>query len=246
MDYSRRALGANRDQVEDELSRAEAELDALRTRERVLKRLIARARVLLEVEAKPTISDSRPAATGDQLLLHEAMIHVLRDRSNVPMSARELADDINRSGLYRKRDGSPVDAGQIHARVHNYPRLFVREGGRILLREATEPTHDPAILARFDAAMLEVYDAAMREVSYPARRFLYMTRRRGGLEAARHLLAKQGESEGFKRLAEARKLSLTMEYQVLRPEFDSLFNGAELAVARQRLLDRGMTERDLA
>lgn len=245
MESLERALSANRAEVQQELAKAEAELDALRTRERALERMIARARFVLEMEGQPIMPNTGPGPAGGHVLLHEAMIQALRNRNNLPMSARELADAVNRSGLYRKRDGSPVDPGQIHARVHNYPRLFIREGGRIRLRESIEPAHDPAVLARFDAAMLEVYDAAMREVRYPARRFLYMTRRRGGLEAARHLLAKQGESEGFKRLAEARKLTLTMEYQVLKPEFATLFNEAELSVARQRLLDRGMAERDL-
>ncbi len=245
MDQLERALTANRDEVLRELANAEAELDALRAREHALGRVIARARIVLGIEGQAAMPESGPGQSGGRVLLHEAMIKVLRDRSNIAMTARELADAVNSSNLYRKRDGSPVDAGQIHARVHNYPHLFIREGGRIRLRNATEPAHDPAILARFDAAMLEVYDAAMREVGYPARRFLYMTRRRGGLGAARHLLAKQGESEGFKRLAEARKLTLTMEYQVLRPEFATLLVEAELSVARDRLLRFGLLERDL-
>lgn len=245
MDALERALTANRVEVQQELANAEAELDALRTKTRALEVMIARARLVLDTEAQPMVPITTLDAAGGHVLLHEAMTQVLRDRNNMPMSARELADAVNRSGLYRKRDRSPVDAGQIHARVHNYPRLFIREGGRIRLRNAVEPEHNPAVLSQFDAAMLEVYDAAMREVRYPARRFLYMTRRRGGLEAARHLLAKQGESEGFKRLAEAGKLTLTMEFQVLRTEFVTLFTQAERDVARQRLLSHGMTERDL-
>ncbi len=101
------------------------------------------------------------------------------------------------------------------------------------------------VLARFDAAMLEVYAAAMREVRYPARRFLAMVRGRGGLEAARQLLSKPGVSEGFRRLAEARKLDLTMEYQVVTRDFRGLFTADELEVARRRLLDFGLGESDL-
>jgi hypothetical protein len=121
----------------------------------------------------------------------------------------------------------------------------VRAGGWIQLRDVQTPEASPEIVERFDRAMLEVYASAMREVGYPARRFLAMVRGRGGIEAARQLLAKPGVSEGFRRLAEARKLDLTMEYQVLTPEFAPLFTDGERDVARTRLLDYGMPESNL-
>jgi hypothetical protein len=52
-------------------------------------------------------------------------------------------------------------------------------------------------------------------------------------------------SEGFRRLVEARKYRITMEFQVIRPEFAELFTDEDLAVARKRLLDGGMREDDL-
>ncbi len=99
---------------------------------------------------------------------------------------------------------------------------------------------DDEALRRFDEAMLEVYAAAMREVRYAARRFLAMVRRHGGLETAKRLLKKPGASKGFIRLAEAGKLELTMEYQVLTPTFSRLFSDDERNAARQRLLDHGI------
>lgn len=180
-----------------------------------------------------------------RLPLHEALARVLRAQDNRVMTARELADEVNRAGLYQMRDGAPVDLGQVHARVHNYDRMFIRAGGGIRLRDPQTQDVDVSVLKQFDAAMLEVYAAAMREVRYPARRFLAMVRGRGGLEAARQLLATHGVSEGFRRLAEAQKLDLTMEYQVLKPEFVALFTDEERAVARARLVERGMREDDL-
>lgn len=244
MESLERALTANRAEVERELQKAEHELEALRSRERALESMIARARNLLGVEERGTRAAAGEPPTG-RLPLHDALVQVLRENDNHPMTARELADEINRRELYRKADGTPVDIGQIHARVHNYERLFIREGGRIRLKEAELQTYDPLVLAQFDSAMLGVYDAAMREVGYSARRFLYMTRSRGGHEAARHLLAKPGVSEGFQRLAAARKLPLTMEFQVLRPEFVDLFSDEERGVARQRLLQHGLRGQDL-
>lgn len=88
--------------------------------------------------------------------------------------------------------------------------------------------------------MFDVYAAAMREVRYPARRFLAIVRRHGGLETAKGLLKRQGASKGFSRLAAAGKLELTMEYQVLTPAFAGLFSDSERNAARQRLIDHGM------
>lgn len=245
MDALEQALLANREAVERELARAEKELNALRARQQVLEQLIRRARYALNLEEIPVASSNCEHNENGSMTLHDALAQVLRDRANAPMTAQELADAVSRRGLYRKRDGTAVEPAQVHARVHNYGRLFVREGGRIRLREDHAPDHDPLLLARWDAAMQEVYDAAMREVRYPARRFLDMLRRTGGLAAAKHLLAKPGVSEGFRRLAASRKLEVTMEYQVLRPEFAELFRDDERAIAEQRLLDAGLSASDL-
>lgn len=246
MESLERALTANRAEVERELRNAEAELEALHSREHALETAITRARYLLGVEELPAVAQAASSSSAaSHVPLHDALVQILRYNDNQPMTARELAEEVNRRQLYRKADGSPVDIGQVHARVHNYDRLFKREGGRIRLRDTELRVHDPRLLERFNAAMLEVYGAAMREAGYSARRFLYMTRRRGGHEAARHLLAKSGVSEGFQRLAAARKLPLTMEYQVLRPEFASLFSPEEREEARRRLLDSGLSNEEL-
>ena len=237
-----RAMAEQRAVVEAELANAEAELADLRERERRLDDAIRRARALLGVSDTGGDDDEGGAAPATFLPLHEAMARVLRENRNRVMSARELADAVNASGLYRTRDGSPVEIGQIHARAHNYGRLFERAGGGIRLRDVATADAPRDVIERFDAAMLEVYAAAMREVGYPARRFLAMVRGRGGLEAARTLLAKPGVSEGFRRLAEERKFELTMEYQVITPEFAPLFTDGERHTARSRLLEHGCPE----
>ncbi len=55
--------------------------------------------------------------------LHEAMQLVLEE-NNKPMTARELADEINKSNLYTRGDGEPIPSNQIGARAKNYPHLF--------------------------------------------------------------------------------------------------------------------------
>jgi hypothetical protein len=58
---------------------------------------------------------------------------VLRDNDGEPRTARQIADEINARGLYKRRDGAAVDLGQIHARVHAYDRMFNRGDGGITL-----------------------------------------------------------------------------------------------------------------
>jgi hypothetical protein len=248
MDALRRALNANRAEVKRALRDAQEELRELRQREKLLEETIQRAGLVLGIDpmialADPVPDEHEPRLT--RLPLHEALAQVLRMHGNRPMSARELADQVNANRLYSKRDGSLVEPGQIHARVHNYDRMFERASGGIRLRDIPTRQADATLESKFDSAMLEVYGSAMREVGYPARRFLAMIRGRGGVEAARQLLSKAGVSEGFRRLSDTRKLHLTMEFQVLQSEFRDLFTNEEREIARQRLLDAGLPEAEL-
>lgn len=70
------------------------------------------------------------------MTLHEAMRQVLEAAPGRRLQARALLDQINRRGLYRMRDGRAVGLQQIHARVANYPQLFVRSGDAIALTGA--------------------------------------------------------------------------------------------------------------
>lgn len=57
------------------------------------------------------------------ITLHEAMCLVLEE-NNRPMTARELADEINKRNLYTRGDREPLPTNQIRARVRKYPWLF--------------------------------------------------------------------------------------------------------------------------
>lgn len=235
------ALTANRTQVEEALEAAEAELLDLRRREEALESTIRRARIALGLDG----ADGPQPVERDRAVLHDVIADVLLANGNEPRTARELSEAVNASGRYVKRDGSSVDPGQIHARVHVYDHLFERVGGRIRLRTDHPTNDDPKLARRFDDAMYEVYNEARRRVGYAATRFLVMTRKRGGVQAARQLLAKPGTSEGFRRLAEAGQLKVTMEFQVLKPDFSDLFSDSERDTARRRLLEAGLRLVDL-
>ena len=55
--------------------------------------------------------------------LHETIQEVLR-RSEHPLTFTEIAKQINAQKLYTRKDGQPVPASQISARVKSYSQLF--------------------------------------------------------------------------------------------------------------------------
>ena len=97
---------------------------------------------------------------------------------------------------------------------------------------------DASAEARFHAAMLESYRMAQRDLSYNATRFLQLVEARGGVQAARQLLA-GAPSEGFATLWEKGRLDLSVEAHILQPEFRELFTEAERRVAEDRLRQFG-------
>lgn len=123
MDRLAEALDRNAAEVEAGLNEARHERDLLRLRDRELTELIERAETLL---------GHRQADRNRTL--HEAMTLVLKERGNQWMHTRDIADEVNRHQLYRKRDGSPVETNQIHARSKNYEHLFEKDGPLVRLR----------------------------------------------------------------------------------------------------------------
>lgn len=87
----------------------------------------------------------------------------------------------------------------------------------------------------FHRAMVGVYERARDEAGYNATRFIQMVAERGGLETARQLLHGRDVSDGFAALWEKGRLDLSMEFQVLQPQFEALFSEEEREMARQRL-----------
>ena len=92
---------------------------------------------------------------------------------------------------------------------------------------------------RFHQAMIDIYQRAKDECGYNATRFLSMLSARGGLAAARTLLATSAPSSGFTTLWEHGRLDLTVEAHILKPEFAALFTQDEKELARSRLEEYG-------
>ena len=92
---------------------------------------------------------------------------------------------------------------------------------------------------RFHAAMVDVYVRAKSEAGYTASRFLSMITEQGGYEAARTLLHASSISDGYTALWERKRLDLTVEAVILKPEWHNLFSEQERNIARERLTKYG-------
>lgn len=121
-----KVLEASRPAIEAALAEAERDLAELNERRRELELLIARGRAALGEAGQPRVD-----VLDERLTLHEAMELVLRENDNRWMTVHELADEINRRALYEKRDRSPVESSQIHARANKYSSRFQKDGPRI-------------------------------------------------------------------------------------------------------------------
>lgn len=72
---------------------------------------------------------------AQSLTLHEAMKLVLTEKNNCGLTAAELTEEINRRGLYLRRDKKPLDPWQISARWNEYKELFYKHENKIYLQE---------------------------------------------------------------------------------------------------------------
>lgn len=125
-------VAAHREEVSADLDRLRHERGRLQEQLRALDERIATHEHLLCL-----VSEVDGAAAVEQdLTLHEAMATVLRDSLEQRLRAPDLAQEINRRGLYRMRDGRPVEPQQVHARVGHYGQMFIREGTFIKLSGA--------------------------------------------------------------------------------------------------------------
>ena len=60
--------------------------------------------------------------------LHEEIAAILSDSGNRWMTAREIARMVNKRGRYRRKDGAPMETGQVWARIckPRYSHMFER------------------------------------------------------------------------------------------------------------------------
>jgi len=77
------------------------------------------------------------------MTLHEAIEKLLRQTGR-PMTTQQIADELNKNGWYQKKDGSKIQAFQIHGRTKNYANIFDRDGSTVSLIGQTDTKLKPA------------------------------------------------------------------------------------------------------
>ena len=95
---------------------------------------------------------------------------------------------------------------------------------------------------KFNSDMQQIYIRAKKELKYNASRFLQLVSEKGGLQAAKQLISKDGGTYGFEILWKNKRLDLSVEAHVLKPEYASLFNDEEKDMCRRRLNEFGYKE----
>lgn len=91
----------------------------------------------------------------------------------------------------------------------------------------------------FHEAMVDIYRRARIEARYNATYFLGMLADIGGYETAKYLIRTDKPSDGYTALYDRGRLDLTVEAEVLRPEWDDLFSPEDRRMATNRLTDYG-------
>lgn len=90
-------------------------------------RLVVSAARSANKELSEWVRDSLRTTAEEQmyrLTLHEAMRLVLSERPERAATTTELSEEIERRGLYARKDGAATRAQQINARARKYPNLF--------------------------------------------------------------------------------------------------------------------------
>ena len=126
-----RVAHQKRDEITADLARARADVARYSATLKEAQDRVAAYSGLLTMADRFAGGGNVPAS---HLTLHEAMAEVLRSAPERMMRPGHLAEEIERRGLYRMRDGRAVEKQQVQARVGNYPELFAREGTFIKLQ----------------------------------------------------------------------------------------------------------------
>ena len=81
------------------------------------------------------------------MTLHEAIEKLLRQTGR-PMTTQQIADELNKNGWYQKKDGSTIQAFQIHGRTRNYANIFDRDGSTVSLIGQSVTKAKPATIGQ--------------------------------------------------------------------------------------------------
>ena len=81
------------------------------------------------------------------MTLHDAIEKLLRQTGR-PMTTQQIADELNKNRWYQKKNGSTIQAFQIHGRTRNYASIFDRTGSIVSLIGQAATKAKPATTAK--------------------------------------------------------------------------------------------------
>lgn len=167
-----------------------------------------------------------------------------RIQETCPRAYQKWTEEEDDTLVQSIRSGASVDEvarrlqrqpGAIRSRMQKLESLISEPPGN-----SKSPQDEANLKAKFHEAMLEVYRVAA-EHGYYATRFKQLVDNRGGVGAAKWLLAKEGVQDGLTKLWELGLLAHSTEAVVLQERFRPLFTEAERQEARRRLESLGFT-----
>ena len=85
---------------------------------------------------------------------------------------------------------------------------------------------------KFHADMLNIYKTAKKDLNYIAARFIQLVAQKGGVKAAKQLISTDRVTDGFWVLCEHKRLDLSVEVYMLKPEYAELFTDVEKDMGR--------------
>jgi len=88
---------------------------------------------------------------------------------------------------------------------------------------------------KFNEDMKNIYMVAKKDLKYNASRFWQLVCEKGGVQAAKILILKDGGTYGFEILWEHKRLDLSIEAHVLKPKYAELFSEKERKLCEDRL-----------
>lgn len=88
---------------------------------------------------------------------------------------------------------------------------------------------------KFHNDMVSIYKTAKKELGYNASRFIQLVSEKGGVQAAKQLIMKEGGTDGFTTLWQHHRLDLSVEAYVIKDEYKDLFSDEERILCLNRL-----------
>lgn len=123
----------------------------------------------------PGLPFSMASKPASQRSLHEVIVSLLEEAGESGLTFGEITRGIGDRGLYRMRDGRPVQRTQVHARVRNYGDMFnvdrTTKPQRVRLRSRNARSGDaePAVVPRVRVRPAQARDSSSPVARQPSR-----------------------------------------------------------------------------